>query len=258
MQRCAYKAILFAYKNTFYRYDSAVSTTPVKSRIRSGSGLSKRPASLSSRLATALEADIVSGRLMPGARLDEQALARRFKASRTPVREALRQLESRGMVENRPRQGAQVTQLSLASLIEMFEMMAWLESACASLAARRHTQADRDAIQKAHEACVAAQRAGNPSAFYRANARWHESVYAASQNRYLEQQTLLLRNQLEPYRRATTFHEGLMTLSVQEHQRIAEAILAMDEVRAMAEMRGHLDTLRNDAVRSYGALVKAG
>jgi len=55
--------------------------------------------------------------LRPGARLDEQALARRFKASRTPVREALRQLESRGMVENRPRQGAQVMQLSLASLI---------------------------------------------------------------------------------------------------------------------------------------------
>ena len=121
--------------------------------------VAKRPASLASRLAVALEADIVSGKLRPGTRLDEQALARRFKASRTPVREALRQLESRGMVENRPRQGAQVMQLSLASLIEMFEAMAWLEAACASLAARRHTQADRDAIQAAHEACVAAQQA---------------------------------------------------------------------------------------------------
>ncbi|MBU6190047.1 MAG: GntR family transcriptional regulator [Betaproteobacteria bacterium] len=219
-------------------------------------GPAKRPASLASRLAVALEADIVSGKLRPGTRLDEQALARRFKASRTPVREALRQLESRGMVENRPRQGAQVMQLSLASLIEMFETMAWLEAACASLAARRHTQADRDAIQVAHDACVSAQQSLDPEAFYRANARWHEALYAASQNRYLEQETLLLRNRLEPYRRATTFHEGLMALSVQEHQRIADAIFAMDESRAMSEMRGHLDTLRNDAVRTYGALLR--
>ena len=232
---------------------STIAAKPAAARSRA---VSKRPASLASRLATTLEADIVAGRLRPGTRLDEQALARRFKASRTPVREALRQLESRGMVENRPRQGAQVMQLSLASLIEMFETMAWLESACASLAARRHTQADRDALQAAHDECVRAQQTLDPAAFYRANARWHEALYAASQNRYLEQQTLLLRNRLEPYRRATTFHEGLMTLSVQEHQRITEAILAMDEARAMNEMRGHLDTLRNDAVRTYGALVR--
>jgi len=66
----------------------------------------------------------------------------------------------------------------------------------------------------------------------------------------------LLRNRLEPYRRATTFHEGLMSLSVQEHETIAEAIFTMDEARAMTAMRGHLDTLRNDAVRTYGALLK--
>lgn len=234
----------------------AASTASRKAASTLTAGSAKRPASLASRLAVALEAEIVSGKLRPGTRLDEQALARRFKASRTPVREALRQLESRGMVENRPRQGAQVMQLSLASLIEMFETMAWLEAACASLAARRHTQADRDAIQAAHEACVAAQKALDPAAFYQANARWHEALYAASQNRYLEQETLLLRNRLEPYRRATTFHEGLMALSIQEHQRIADAILAMDEARAMSEMRGHLDTLRNDAVRTYGPLLR--
>ncbi len=71
-------------------------------------------------------------------------------------------------------------QLGIALLVEMFETMAWLEAACASLAARRHTQADRDAIQAAHEACVIAQRALDPAAFYRVNARWHEAVYATS------------------------------------------------------------------------------
>jgi len=47
-----------------------------------------------------------------------------------------------------------------------------------------------------------------------------------------------------------------MSLSVQEHETIAEAIFTMDEARAMTAMRGHLDTLRNDAVRTYGALLK--
>jgi len=216
----------------------------------------QRPVSIATRMAHALEADILAGKLQPGTRLDEQSLARRFQTSRTPVREALRQLESRGIVQSRPRQGIQVMQLGLAELMEMFETMAWLEAACASLAARRHTQGDRDAIQAAHAACVEAHQQLDPEAFYRANATWHETIYRASQNSYLEQQTLSLRNRLEPYRRATTFHEGLMALSIQEHQRIADAVLSMEQQRAMQEMHGHLDTLRNDAVRSYGALLR--
>ena len=102
-----------------------------------------------------IEEDIASGRLPPGSRLEESALAERFNVSRTPVREALAQLASAGLVEMRPRQGAVVAVLSLDNIIEMFEVMADLEALCAELCARRMTPEEQARLQAAHERCAA-------------------------------------------------------------------------------------------------------
>ena len=90
-----------------------------------------------------LEQDIVTGALRPGERLDEQSLAARFGVSRTPIREALMQLATAGLIELQPRRGAFVASLSLRDVIERFEVMAALEGACAALAARRITESER-------------------------------------------------------------------------------------------------------------------
>lgn len=203
-----------------------------------------------------ISAEIATGTLAPGTKLDEETLCERFGASRTPVREALRQLAAQGMVELRPRQGAFVTQLTVELLIEMFETMAFLEAACAALAARRHTAEDRRALKASHEACVAAAQKEDPLLYYEANARLHECLYRASHNQHLETMTLELRNRLEAYRREITFHPGLMALSNTEHGGVLEAVLAMDEQAAAARMSQHLDTLRKDAVSMAQMLAK--
>ena len=86
-----------------------------------------------------LEQDIVTGALRPGERLDEQSLAARFGVSRTPVREALMQLATAGLVTLQERRGAFVAALGFKEIIERFEGMAVLEGACGALAARRIT-----------------------------------------------------------------------------------------------------------------------
>lgn len=209
------------------------------------------------RIREAIEHDIVSGKLSPGAKLDEEALAARYGASRTPVREALQQLASHGHIELRPHMGAFVAKLGVTELVEMFETMAFLEAACAALASRRHTEADRKLLSGAHETCVKAAKRKDPDAFYAANARFHECVYAASHNGFLAAETLRLRNRLEAYRRESTFHPGLMALTIGEHEKILQAILDMDEAAAASRMRGHLDTLRDDAVSMAKALSRA-
>jgi DNA-binding GntR family transcriptional regulator len=100
-----------------------------------------------------LEQDIVTGTLRPGERLDEQGLAARFGVSRTPIREALMQLATAGLVTLRQRRGAFVASLSLKEIIERFEVMAALEGACGALAARRITDGERRELLEAHEAC---------------------------------------------------------------------------------------------------------
>ena len=109
-------------------------------------------------------------------------------------------------------------------------------------------------VSAAHQACAKATKRKDSQHFYESNKQFHEAVYRASHNSYLESQTLNLRNRLEAYRRAATFHSGLMSVTMAEHEGIVEAILAMDETMAASMMRDHLDTLRNDAVSIIKAL----
>ena len=204
----------------------------------------------------ALEREIVSGVLEPGSKLEQESLAERFGVSRTPVREALKLLASGGLVEIKPNKGASVVQLTVVGLAEMFETMAFLEAACAALACRRHSSEDRAALTAAHESCGRASLRGDPEAFYRTNVEFHECIYRASHNSFLEEQTMALRNRLEAYRRESTFHPGLMARSMDEHGRMLQAILAMDEEGASAQMRLHLDTLRSDAISMAEAVQR--
>lgn len=211
----------------------------------------------SERIRAEIERAILDGRLAPGSKLDEEAIARRHGASRTPVREALQHLASRGLIVLRPNAGAFVVELTVAELAESFETMAFLEAACAAMAARRHTAEDRRRLRAAHEACGRAAQKGNPAAFYAANARFHECLYAACHNGHLARQTIDLRNRLEAYRREATFHPGFMALTMREHARILRAVLDMDEAAAASLMRSHLDSLRDDAVSIARALGRA-
>jgi DNA-binding GntR family transcriptional regulator len=210
----------------------------------------------SHRIRAAIEADIVSGRLLPGAKLDEKVLGVHYGASRTPVREALKQLASEGLVTLRPHASAFVAKHTVAELAEMFETITFLEAACAALASRRHTAKDRRTIAAAHEACLKAAENNNPGPFHNANKRFHEAIYAASHNSYLESQTINLRNKVEVYRRGMGFHPGLISVAMAEHKQIVDAIFSMDEAAASTLMRRHLDTLRDDAVSMAKALTQ--
>ena len=103
-------------------------------------------------LVRAIADDIVSGRLDPGARLDESSLATRYEVSRTPVREALGQLSAIGLIDRRPNRGAVVAVLSDELLASMFEAMTELEAICARLSAERisvdRISTDRDSSDR--------------------------------------------------------------------------------------------------------------
>ncbi|MCC7017380.1 MAG: GntR family transcriptional regulator [Rhodospirillales bacterium] len=194
-----------------------------------------------------LEADILRGTYAPGDRLDEQQLARRFKVSRTPVREALRHLASAGLIEMRRHQGAIVKQLTIAELIEMFQVMAELEGLCARLAARRIGAKERVRLRRFHDLCKECLGRSDHEKFFEANNDFHEVIFQASRNSFLIEQAAALRKRLNPYRRYITYQPGRMIRSVNEHDLVVRAIEGGDSEAAHRLMRDHINMLGEDA-----------
>jgi DNA-binding GntR family transcriptional regulator len=190
--------------------------------------------------------EIVRGGLPPGAALDETDIARRFSVSRTPVREALRQLVASGLVEARPHRGAVVAQPSIERLNGMFEAMAELEGICAGLAAERMTPMERHQLEAVHEELRLLSYAGNPDRFHEFNERFHNTIYAGSQNAYVAEMTLATRVRVQPFRRAQFRNLGRLAKSHAEHDRVVVAIMRGDKAGAAAAMRAHIELVRDE------------
>jgi DNA-binding GntR family transcriptional regulator len=195
---------------------------------------------LGDQLRRGIEEDILAGRLAPGDRLDERALAARYRVSRTPVREALLQLASTGLIEMRPRQGAVVATMSVGRLLQMLEVMCLLEAQCARLAARRMTAAERDALAVIQARAAAVLPRGDVAAFHDCNWRLHQAIFAGSHNPYLAEQARTLRLRLHPYRCYLLIAMGRVAIAHGEHDRIICAIREGREDDAFNAMYRHL------------------
>jgi DNA-binding GntR family transcriptional regulator len=180
--------------------------------------------------------EIVRGVLPPGAALDETDIARRFSVSRTPVREALRQLVASGLV----------AQPSPDRLTEMFEAMAELEALCAGLAAERMPPGDRQKLEAIHDELRVLSHAGNPERFHEVNERFHNAIYDGSQNSYIAEMTLATRVRVQPFRRAQFRNLGRLAKSHAEHDRVVVAIMRGDKAGAAGAMRAHIELVRGE------------
>jgi DNA-binding GntR family transcriptional regulator len=200
----------------------------------------KQPLTRSFELREKIEDEIATGRIMPGARLDETELASRFRVSRTPIREALIQLASTGFVEMRPRRGAVVPEVAPRKLVEMFELMAELEAMCGRLAARRMLDTDQRPLVHAQEACEALSQKHDPDGYYHQNEVFHHVIYEASHNSFLAEQASALHRRLGPYRRLQLRVRDRITTSCAEHRQIVAAILEGDGEKAAVLLREHV------------------
>ena len=207
-----------------------------------------------------IEEGIATGQFPPGMRLDEVELAQRFDVSRTPLREALFQLASAGIVEMQPRRGTVVAEVSPHRMVEMFEVMGELEAMCGRLAARRMLPPEHERLLAAHRACEAAREASDPDAYYYENECFHHIIYEGSHNGFLEQQASALHRRLRPYRRLQLRVRDRMPTSLREHEGVVQAILAGDAELTAQRLRDHVVVQGQrfaDLVASLGELHSA-
>lgn len=204
----------------------------------------------------ALENAIVDGRYKPGEKIDPEALASEFACSRTPIREALQALEASGLVRIKSKRGTFVTELGVVELTERFEVMAEIESMCARLAAHRATKEELIRISTAQNACEQAVRSGNSDAYYLQNTKFHQAIYAASGNRFLESEAIRLQTMLQPYRRRQLHLRGRIRRSFEEHARIVAAIEDGLANEASLEMHRHV-VIQGDRFHEMIASLRA-
>ncbi|MGW3513221.1 GntR family transcriptional regulator [Streptomyces sp. NPDC000994] len=189
---------------------------------------------------------IIKGDIEPGAPLSELALADEFGVSRTPVREALKQLQTEGLVEIRPRVGTFVTIPSRREITELFEMKELLEGAAARLLAQRGRVPEIDSLERnLREADEAVER-DDRERYAELVHEFHDLLVAGADNTKLQAHYRMLMNQLAYSRLVNTSlsQPGRATQSDREHHLVLELILAKDGDSAEHVMREHVRASR--------------
>ncbi|MGF1445224.1 MAG: GntR family transcriptional regulator [Pikeienuella sp.] len=194
----------------------------------------------SNAIAETLEGMILDGTFADGERLDEVRLADRFRVSRTPLREAFQRLAISGLVEQIPRRGVFVRQPGPVELVEMFEVMAELEAACARLAATRITDAALEEMRQTNARCQTALEARDHDGYYRENERFHAVLYRQSGNAFLEKECKRLHRRLTPFRRLQLRLRGRLKQSMSEHEAVVAALERGDAEAAAQAVRRHV------------------
>lgn len=195
---------------------------------------------LSDRIRNALTDEIASGALVAGSALEEQQLADRFGASRTPVREALRQLVVSGLVEVRGRRGLVVARMTPERIMDMFETSAEVEAMCVRLATYRMTPLERSDLIELHDSSLAMVEANDVDAYDAFNRLFHEGIYSATHNAFMAERAQEVRARLSAFRRTQLRQGDRIRKSRDEHDSIMQAIAEGDGDTASRRMRAHM------------------
>lgn len=203
-------------------------------------------------LVDAIRQEIISGGLRPGQKLSESRLAERYGVSRTPVREAIKQLEIEDFVSVERRRGTFVKAMSLSDAMDLYEVREGLEGVAARLCAQRADNtlvAQLDEITRQMADLVAAD---DRSAYLDADRELHALIFSGANNRRLQEHYRMLTThmQRDVLGGIVTSVEGRMARSLAEHNRIVRAIAVRDDAGAESEMRAHVLTGRQELASS--------
>lgn len=212
-----------------------------------------RAQSLVDSIVERLEAAIMSGELAPGARLSEQGLAKALGISRGPLREAIRRLEGRKLIERTPNIGARVAALSTKDLDDLLVVREALEGIACRLAAEQMTDEELAALEDLLGRHSKLESIRKGTGYYQESKDFdfHFQIIRASRNERLVSMLCGdLYDLLRVYRYKSSKLQGRTRQAFDEHCEIVTALKARDPVRAEASMRRHLQNARDHVERA--------
>lgn len=181
---------------------------------------------------------IRNGEIEPGERLTEVDVAGQLGVSRTPVREALKRLQARHLLQAVPGRGLELAELSSRQVIELYDMRAVLEGMAASLAAEHATSASIDRMHV--QARFYRDNIDNPVVLAKANMSFHHTIIGESANAYLKEAIATLEDNLGLVRSRISNSRARRLTIADEHQAIVDAIARRDKAAAEFIARHHI------------------
>lgn len=206
----------------------------------------ERHQTLREKILETIRESILKGTLKPGEKVAEPELAERFGISRTPIREAFRQLESEGYLTVIPRKGAVVTELSERDVSEFYAIKSILEGYAARLAAARLKDRDIERLEQINAKLAQLAEEGDVKAFFRVHNEFHDLFIDAAGNEKLADLIRQVGMKFNRLRIASLSLPGRMQISVDEHKKLIEAFRNRDGeaadhlVSKTAELGGRL------------------
>lgn len=196
---------------------------------------------LSNNLFDELQKEILQGRLRKGAKLTEQNICDKYKVSRTPVREALRQLEMEGLVETIPNRGAFVVGFSEQDIEDLYELRSYYEVQAIKWAIERITDEEMEDIEEAFEFMEFYTLKNDIDKMINININFHQLIYKAAHNRMLEQILSSYQIYMKHSRKPRPYPEGYLKTVLEEHRAIFDALKERDVEAGVRAMKIHMD-----------------
>lgn len=201
----------------------------------------KSNAPISSNLYTQLQKDILTGKLKPGHKLTEQTICEAYQVSRTPVREALRQLEAEGLVENILNRGCFVVGLSKQDFEDIFELRKIYEIQAVKWAIERITDEEMDALDETFEFMEFYTLRNDIDKMLTINEGFHQIIYEASHNRMLQQFLSSYQVYLKYLRKDDEYPDDYLSTVLEEHRLIFKAFIEKDVEAGAEAMEQHIE-----------------
>jgi DNA-binding GntR family transcriptional regulator len=202
---------------------------------------------------TSLKRQILSGQLSPGTRLIESSLAAELKASRTVIREAVKQLELEGLVRITPYKGTEVVRFSLEDITEIYAIQAALEGMAASLAAQRMDRKELKELRRIqNHLCRSIHK--DAAAWQRLNVRFHQFFLERSGNRRLQSLIKNHRDQFARYWRIILSIPGQRERNTQDHEKILQALEKRNPLKVRLAMEEHIQQAANNLTTFFKSI----
>lgn len=192
---------------------------------------------------------ILTGELKPGERLMEIHLANKLGVSRTPIREAIRQLELEGLVIMVPRKGAQVASITEKSMSDVLEVRLALEKLAVELASKRISFEQKERLKSALEAFEEVVKGGDAIEIAKADVEFHDAIFDATGNMRLGQMVNNLAEQMYRYRFEYIKDESGHMRLVSEHRKIYDAIANGKTEEATSAISEHIKNQEESIIR---------